>query len=136
LHPSFGYTLDEIEYNSDVHTLMLSANFDYSDKLNFNGSIVWNNGKAEMDGIDATSATYVGSAVPGMDHSLALPAWEGYSDLDIDQVEYSLGVVYNYSDSISFNLNGSYFDYNDDDPYLYDTDGDVLSANVGMTMRF
>ncbi len=115
---------------------MLSANFDYSDKLNFNGSVVWNSGEAEMDGIDATLATYEGDVIGSMNHTVALPAWEGYSDLEIDQIEYSLGVVYNLTDSISFNLNASYFDYSDDEPYLYDTDGDVLYVNGGMTMRF
>ncbi|GEM_PF-3214690 len=117
---------------------MLSANFDYSDKLNFNGSVVWNSGKAEMDDFDA--GNYIGDnpdgTWAGMNHYVALPTMESQADQDIDQVEYSLGVVYNYSDSISFNLTGSYFDYNDHDPYLYDKDGDVMSVNAGMTMRF
>ncbi|MBN2331889.1 MAG: hypothetical protein JXO49_06770 [Deltaproteobacteria bacterium] len=122
---------------------MLSADFEFSDKLNFNGSIVWNKGKAEMD--DVNAGTYTGAnpgatatdpGFAGMNHYVALPAFEEYSDLEINQVEYSLGAVYNLTDSISFNLNASYLDYSDDEPYLYDTDGDVIYVNGGMTMRF
>ncbi len=130
--------MDEIEYNTDIHTLMFSADFTYSDKLSFNGSIVWNNGEAEMEDVDAGTFTGLdpNGSYAGMNHYVSLPGWEDNSDLEIDQVEYSLGAVYNLTDSISLNLNASYFDYSDDEPYLYDTDGDVLYVNGGMTMRF
>lgn len=94
---------------------------------------------------DVNAGTFTGSnpgataadpGFAGMNHYVALPGWEDNSDLEIDQVEYSLGAVYSLTDSISLNLNASYFDYNDDDPYLYDKDGDVLYVNGGLTMRF
>ena len=117
---------------------MFRADFTYSDKLSFNGSIVWNNGEAEMEDVDAGTFTGLdpNGSYAGMNHYVSLPGWEDNSDLEIDQVEYSLGAVCNLTDSISLNLNASYFDYSDDEPYLYDTDGDVLYVNGGMTMRF
>ncbi|MBN2233115.1 MAG: hypothetical protein JW781_09910 [Deltaproteobacteria bacterium] len=104
-------------------------------------SITWNNGDSEMRDIDAGAPDSANSGADptgfaGMNHYASLELWEGYSDLDIDQIEYALGAVYQYTDNLSFNLNASYFDYSDDEAYLYDTDGDALFVNGGLTYKF
>ena len=72
----------------------------------------------------------------GMNHQLTIPAMEQTADLDIEQLEYSLGCTYDFSDQLSFNLGATYVDYNDDEPYLYDMDGDALFVNGGITYKF
>ncbi len=125
-----------MEYNTDVHTVLLSADYEATEKLKFNGGVIYNWGKAEMN--DLSSSYFEGKqpASFGYDHGLAFSVWEDNSDLKIEEVEYYLGCTYDFSDSLSFNINLSYTDYNDEDPYLYDTDGDLLLVNTGLTYHF
>ena len=125
-----------MEYNTDVHTLLLSADFEASEKLRFNGGIIFNWGEAEMDNL---SAAYNEGTPPvnfGFDHALAFAVWEDNSDLDIEEIEYYLGCTYDFNERLTINLNASYTDYSDDEPYLYDTSGDLLLVNAGLTFRF
>ena len=125
-----------MEYNTDVHTLLLSADFEVSEKLRFIGGIIFNWGEAEMDNL---SAAYNEGTPPvnfGFDHALAFAVWEDNSDLDIEEIEYYLGCTYDFNERLTINLNASYTDYSDDEPYLYDTSGDLLLVNAGLTFRF
>ncbi len=125
-----------MEYKTDVHTLLLSADFEATEKLKFNGGVICNWGEAEMDNL---SAAYYEGKQPGSfgyDHALAFSVWEDNSDLDIEEIEYYLGCSYDINERLTINLNASYTDYNDEEPYLYDTDGDLLLVNAGLTFRF
>jgi predicted porin len=125
-----------MEYNTEVHTLLLNADFEATDKLTFNGGIVYNWGKAEMDNLSATYFEGKEPATFGYDHAVAFSTIEDNTDLKIEETEYYIGCIYDFGESLSLNINASYTDYNDDDPYLYDTDGDLLLVNAGLTYRF
>ena len=89
--------------------------------------------------MDNLSASYYEGKKPalfGYDHDLAFSVWEDNSDLKVQEIEYYLGCSYDFSEVLSINLNASYTDYEDDEPYLYDTSGDLLLVNAGLTFRF
>ncbi|MBN2810185.1 MAG: hypothetical protein JXR80_11890 [Deltaproteobacteria bacterium] len=125
-----------MEYKTDVHTLLFSADFAPTEKLKFNGGVIFNWGKAEMDNLSAAYTEGTSPAAFGYDHALAFAVWEDNSDLDIDEIEYYLGCSYDFNERLTLNLNASYTDYSDDEPYLYDTSGDLLLVNAGLTFRF
>ena len=125
-----------MEYNTDVHTLLLSADFEASEKLKFNGGVIFNWGQAEMENLSAAYFEGKQPATFGYDHELAFAVWEDNSDLDIEEIEYFLGCTYDFNERLTINLNASYTDYSDDEPYLYDTSGDLLLVNAGLTFRF
>ncbi|MCK5539596.1 MAG: hypothetical protein KAI69_01600 [Deltaproteobacteria bacterium] len=125
-----------MDYNTDVHTLLLSADFEASEKLNFNGGIIFNWGEAEMDNLSASYFEGKQPATFGYDHDLAFAVWEDNSDLDIEEIEYYIGCTYDFNERLTINFNASYTDFNDDEPYLYDTTGDLLLVNAGLTFRF
>jgi hypothetical protein len=121
---------------TDVHTLLLSADFEATEKLNFNGGVICNWGKTEMDDLNASYFEGSDPASFGYDHTLAFAVWEGNTDLKVEEFEYYLGCSYDFNERLTINLNASYTDYNDEKPYLYDTDGDLLLVNAGLTLRF
>ncbi|MCK5915957.1 MAG: hypothetical protein KAG92_07440 [Deltaproteobacteria bacterium] len=125
-----------MDYNTEVHTLLFSADFEATEKLKFNGGVIFNWSEAEMDSL---SASYYEGKQPksfGYDHALAFNVWEDNSDLEVSEIEYYLGCSFDVSEVLTINLNASYTDYEDDEPYLYDTSGDILLVNAGLTFRF
>lgn len=125
-----------MEYNTDVHTLLISADYEATEKLKFNGGIIFNWGQAEMENLSAAYFEGKDPASFGYDHNLAFAVWEDNSDLDIEEMEYYIGCSYDFNERLTINLNASYTDYSDEEPYLYDTDGDLLLVNAGLTFRF
>ena len=128
--------MSDMEYNTDVHTLLLSVDFAATEKLNFNGGVIFNWGEAEMDNLSAAYNEGVPPANFGYNHELAFAVWEDNSDLDIEEIEYYLGCTYDINERFTINFNASYTDLSDDEPYLYDTSGDLLLVNAGLTFRF
>ncbi len=125
-----------MENKTEVHTLLVSADFEATEKLKFNGGVIWNWGKAEMDSLSADYSEGVKPANFGYDHALAFAVWEDNSELDIEEIEYYIGCSYDFTKDLTINLNASYTDYSDDEPYLYDTSGDLILVNAGLTFRF
>ena len=125
-----------MENDTEVHTLLLSADFAATEKLKFNGGLIFNWSKSEMDNLSASYYEGKDPAAFGYDHAIAFSTWEDNSDLDVQEIEYYLGCSYEVNESLSVNLNASYTDYEDDEPYLYDTSGDLLLVNAGLTFRF
>jgi len=125
-----------MENNTEVHTLLFSADFAATEKLKFNGGLIFNWSKAEMDNLSASYYEGKDPASFGYDHAIAFSTWEDNSDQDIQEIEYYLGCSYDFSEVLSVNLNASYTDYEDDEPYLYDTSGDLFLVNAGLTFRF
>lgn len=125
-----------MEYKTNVNTLLFSADFAATDRLSFNGGVIFNWGDAEMDGITADYYEGVQPAAFGYDHALASQVWMDSTDLDIEEIEYYLGCKFDFNERLTLNLNASYTDYSDDEPYLYDTSGDLFLVNAGLTFRF
>ncbi len=125
-----------MENNTEVHTLLFSADFEATEKLKFNGGLIFNWSKSEMDNLSASYYEGKDPASFGYDHAVAFSTWEDNSDQEINEIEYYLGCSYDFNEVLSVNLNASYTDYSDDEPYLYDTDGDLLLVNAGLTFRF
>jgi len=125
-----------MENDTEVHTLLFSADFVATEKLKFNGGLIFNWSKSEMNNLSASYYEGKDPAAFGYDHAIAFSTWEDNSDLDVQEIEYYLGCSYEVNESLSVNLNASYTDYEDDEPYLYDTSGDLLLVNAGLTFRF
>ncbi len=125
-----------MENNTEVHTLLFSADFEATEKLKFNGGVIFNWSESEMDNLSASYYEGKKPASFGYDHDLAFSVWEDNSDLKVQEIEYYLGCSYDFSELLSVNLNASYTDYEDDEPYLYDTSGDLFMVNAGLTFRF
>ncbi len=121
---------------TEAHTLLLSADYVATEKLKFDGGVVCNWSKSQMQSLSADYYEGKKPASFGYDHALSFDVWEDNSDLKVEEFEYYLGCTFDYNETLSINLNASYTDYNDDDPYLYDTDGDLLLVNAGLTFRF
>lgn len=59
-----------------------------------------------------------------------------YSDLDIRQIDLSVGADYKVDDNFLVGLGFTYLRYEDDEPYLYDGTGDACIYNVSVSYLF
>jgi long-subunit fatty acid transport protein len=105
------------------------ANCLVTEKFNLSFSGTYTDAEAEMDQIDFSS-----NALAGYDFDLSTV--DEYSDLDIQQIDLSVGANYQVDDNFSVGLGFTYLRYDDDEPYLYDGTGVAYISNMNVSFLF
>ena len=126
------------EYNTDVHTLSMAADYAATENLNLNGSLMFNDASADWTELSLTMPEYVDDAVV-----LNLYTFEGvnvmqnYSDLSYQQLELTLGGTYYFTPALYTTASATFDKFIDDDPYVYgDQDGTAYRGYLGMGYNF
>lgn len=105
------------------------ANYLVTQRFNLSFSGTYTDAAAEMDQIDFSS-----NALAGYDFDLSTV--DEYSDLDIQQIDLSVGANYQVDDNFSVGLGFTYLQYDDDEPYLYDGTGQAYISSVNVSYVF
>jgi len=153
-----GSICSDTEYESDVHTLSLSGDFQATKKLRLNASFVYNNAKDTWDW-SFTERTALGNvliaAVPGRPSNVVTPSGakydvgaaydsadqnnliDGYSDLSYQQYEFTLGGTYNFTETFYTTASATYDVFDMGEEYVYgDEDGTAYYGYVGLGWNF
>jgi len=136
----FGSLCDgDYEFNTDVHTVTLSTNYDATEKLKLNVTAMYNDAKAESSNVQLgplSNATndYVVLSIYDTGN---LAKWKTYSDLRYKQAEMNLGGTYNFTPALYLTAQAGAQWFIDDQPYVYgDQDGTAYSGSLGMGYKF
>ncbi len=143
----FGSYCDTVEYESDVHTLSLGADYQATEKLKLNSSFVYNNAKDSWDWKfgDRPSLSWLGSSlnIPGAidqtnyDTSAQNNQIDGYSDLSYEQFEITMGGTYQFTEAFYSTASATYDVFKSKQDYVYeDEDGQAYYAYLGFGYRF
>ena len=143
-----GSICQTAEYESDVHTLSLAADFQATEKLKLNASFTYN--KAEDDWtwtfverMSLGEVTINGGTASELNTSTAYDTVyqnneiTEYSNLSYQQYEFVLGATYNVTDNFYLKCSGAYEVLDADEEYVNGLeDGDQLSGYVGLGVTF
>jgi hypothetical protein len=69
-----------------------------------------------------------------MDYSLASSTFGQFSTIEVERIRAGVGFNFQASDSLVWNTVGQYGNFNDLDPYLYDTTGKKFTAYTGIML--
>jgi len=134
----FGTVCDQTEYNTDVHSLSLTADYDVSDDLDLYANIGFSDATAEWTDLNLTTPSYVTDVVV-----LNLYTFEGmnsmteYSKLHYQQVDLQVGGTYMFTPALYASAMAQYQMFEDKDPYVYgDLDGSAYRGYLGMGYKF
>lgn len=89
---------------------------------------------AEMDQLNEYTDVVPGAMTGSYDYDLSTV--HEYSDLDIQQIDLSVGADYQVDDNFSVGLGFTYLRYDDDEPYLDDGTGEAYITNVSVSYLF
>jgi hypothetical protein len=136
-----------MDYDSDVHTFMVSANYNPLPKLSFNLGGSFSMAESEMKNVDHASEPFSGSNP--LSDSVTPGSWggtydvantnniESYSNLDYTLWEFEAGASYAINNRVGVNVSYYFSEVQDDDNYVYgDESGQYQSLMTYVTFRF
>jgi len=133
-----------MDYDSDVHTFMVAANYDPLPRLSFNVGASYSIAESEIQNVDFASdphtdgdrlddaSRWVGTYDPANNNDM-----EYFSQLDYRVWDINVGASYVINDFVGVTVNYLYTDVEDEDQYVYgDEDGQYQSLMAYLTFRF
>ncbi len=141
----FGSYCSTAEYESNVHTLALSANYQATEKLQLNAGITYNKAEdswnwdfSDRPDLQFTSATgTAGTADPGYSTESQNNNLDEYSDLSYEQYELTVGGQYNFTDAFYTKASFTYDIFDAQEEFVYgDEDGTAYRGYVGFGWIF
>jgi len=128
-----GSYSEDAEYESETHTVVLAINYLFNERLNLSLTGTYTQSDAEMDQL----RNYSGLTEPAS-YDYDLSSVDEYSDLDIRQIDVSVGADYKVDDNFSVGFGFTYLEYDDDERggYRHDDSGDAYIANVSVSYLF
>ena len=134
----FGSVCDIAEYDSKVHTLALTADYQATEKLQLTAGITYNKAENswEWEFFERDTSAFGGAAGAYDDYELNNQI-DTYSDLSYTEIQYTLGGKYNFTDTFYTNLQGTYDVFESDEEYVYgDEDGEIMTGYIGFGWIF
>jgi len=133
-----------MDYDSDVHTFMVAANYDPLPRLSFNVGASYSIAESEIknvsfasdphtdgDRLDATTG-WVGTYDVANNNDM-----ESFSQLDYTVWDINVGASYVINDYVGVTVNYLFTDVEDEDQYVYgDESGQYQSLMTYLTFRF
>jgi hypothetical protein len=95
----------------------------------------YNSGRASITDFDYTAGNLT-AALFGLDYPLHSAAMAGFSNLRIRQIAQTAGVNYRLSNELVLNTLLAYDNYEDEEPWLYDSTGKFVSVFAGISWIF
>jgi hypothetical protein len=137
-----GSMSDDTDYDVQNHVLYASALFTPTKRVSLNLDASYTKSKSDFDAIH-----FPGPPAGFTTWNNPSPAWsvayttdytgfEDYSDLDQSRFECSLGCNVQLYKALELAGVVTYRKYTDDEPYLYDADGNLWIINVGLNYTF
>jgi opacity protein-like surface antigen len=135
-----------MDYDSDVHTFMVTANYNPLPKLSFSAGASFSMADNEMKNVDFASDAHTGGVNPldpdssgwGGTYDVANNNnMESYSNLDYTVWEFEAGMSYAINNHVGINVSYLFSEVQDDDQYVYgDESGQYQSLMTYLTFRF
>ena len=133
-----------MDYDSDVHTFMVVANYDPLPRLSFNVGASYSIAESEIKNVSFASDEHTDG-----DRLDTMTGWKGtydvannndmesFSNLDYTVWDINVGASYAINDYVGVTVNYLYTDVEDDDQYVYgDESGQYQSLMTYLTFRF
>lgn len=133
-----GATCDTTQYDTDVHTISLAADYAATEKLDLRAAVSFSDAKAEWSSLYINYPAGVTDPVLlEMYDPTALSSMTDYSDLHYQQTELSLGGTYQVTPQFYVAAQAAYEIFKDKDPYVYgDLDGESWNGYLGVGYKF
>ncbi len=137
-----GSMSDNTDYTIRNHVLYASALFNPMKRLSLNLDASYTKSTSDFDalhfpGPPAGFTTWNNpSPVWSVAYTTDYTGFEDYSDLDQSRFECSLGCNVQLYKALELAGVVTYRKYTDDEPYLYDADGELWIFNVGLNYTF
>ena len=140
-----GSICDVAEYESSVHTLSLSGDFQATEKLKLNASILYNKAEDTWDWtfVDRMAlgdvlirggAVNTGAAYDSADQNNLI---DTYSDLSYEQYEFTVGGTYYHTETCYTTASFTYDIFDMGEEYVYgDEDGTAYYGYIGFGYNF
>ncbi|MCK4425197.1 MAG: hypothetical protein KAV69_00500, partial [Deltaproteobacteria bacterium] len=132
------------DYDSDVHTFMVAANYDPLPRLSFNVGASYSIAESEIKNVSFSSDEHTDG-----DRLDTMTGWKGtydpaynnnmesYSNLDYTVWEIEAGMSYAINNHVGVNVSYLFSEVQDDDQYVYgDESGQYQSLMTYLTFRF
>ena len=133
-----------MNYDSDVHTFMVAANYAPLPTLSFNVGASYSMANSEIENVGFSSDPHTDG-----DRLDTATGWvgtydlannndmESYSELDYTVWDINVGASYAINDYVGVNVSYLFTDVQDEDQYVYgDEDGQYQSLMTYLTFRF
>ncbi len=117
-----GFSRDMLTYESANDVLMDGLHIRPVENLTLGLNLTWTQSDAKIDPFDLHANDYV-ARTPTMTYDFALS--NTYSSLDMTRVDAEIDAKWKLNDSFWMYATWRYADFQDDDPYMYDTTGSV-----------
>jgi len=139
-----GSICDDVEYESNVHTLSLSGDFQVTERLKLNAGILYNKAEDSWDwnfadrmalgDVVIRGGLNVGPAYDTADQNNLI---DSYSDLSYEQYQLSAGGTFNFTEAFYTTASFTYDVFNMGEEYVYgDEDGTAYYGYVGLGWNF
>ena len=106
-----------------------------SPRLELFGNVFWTSGTASIYGLDYDPGALT-SLLGGLDYELMSTTYSGFSNLKVRQAVQSIGANYRLSQALVLQGSLDLNQYDDRDPYLFDTSGRYVTFSAGLNWMF
>jgi hypothetical protein len=122
-------------YENDVNNAWLAVQVFPTGRAEIFANTTFNAGTASITdfGYDAGALT---GALFGLDYALHSSAMSGFSNLKIRELTQTFGLNYRMTNNLVLNTMVAFADYDDEEPWLYDSTGRYFNAFAGVSYIF
>jgi len=126
------------EYNTDVNTIALAADYQATEALELNASINYSDAQVDWEGLSLDYQTTITDVVLNTMYDIsAVNVITTYSDLHYVQTDINLGGTYQFTPALYVAAQAGWQKFEDKDPYVYgDQDGEAWRGNLGVGYKF
>jgi hypothetical protein len=107
--------------------------FSPSERWQWFANVLWYKGDSRITDVTLDPSSLVQQPL-GLDYTLQAENMAQFSSIEVERVRAGLGFNFRLSEDFIWNTVGEYGDFNDLDPYLYDTSGSKFTAYTGVIL--
>ena len=122
-------------HKNEINNAWLAVNVFPTPRLEIFSNTAFNDGRASITGFDYTAGALTGPLF-GLDYPLHSSSMAGFSNLKIRRISETAGANYRVTNNLVVNGTLMFDDYNDNEPWLYDTTGRYLNFYAGISWIF
>jgi hypothetical protein len=123
-----------MSYSVRNHTGFFGANYELNDKFSLFANVVFNDGRGSLGNL-LLDQTKVPAIPPGFDY-VKISEIGRFSALSIGRTEQQYGFTWKFKPNWVASLAGFHEDYDDRQPYLFDTNGSSAGFHGGISYIF
>jgi hypothetical protein len=128
-----GFSRDLLSYNEESNSILAGIKIHPGEKWDLGFDVGYTAAEGGLDPFDLPADDYV-AITPPMSYDFSNT--HTYSTIDIERINFDATLKYSVTDSLWFRLWYKLVDFDDKDPYIYDTTGQVQWATITAGMSF